>query len=363
MAPIDSKTGWLSFFFSVSLLLFGFSPSIHAQSTSVPDFDIPDLICSGVEVEFVNQSTVAVGDTVTYHWIFEGAVEEVSTIPFATWFNSQENEVFQVSLLMVNKNSDTLKVSKNVFVHLTPVPDFDLPEPCGGEEVVITNKTSTYLGDSLTYHWDIPSATRDSTGKYHWEKTPFTRIETVGLLAISKNGCKDSTEKPAVVHGLPNSNFLWYYSGDVIRAEALVKTHTFYSWKIANALPFSEPEISFQWLPLDSVHAIEISLTTRNDFCWNTISQLVEPPKLSTDDLDPVYLEIHPNPTTGLIRIISPSTIKRIEAFQMNGQLLMGLDHIDTKDYELSFEGVQGVIVLNIWLEGAGLVQKRVVKL
>ena len=101
-------------------------------------------------------------------------------------------------------------ISTTINVHPKPAASFGVStDICLDQSATITNGSTIPSGSISTWNWDFGDATNAS----YTNGNPFTKTYsnfnnyTIRLVAVSNNGCKDTTTRNLSVHALPVANF------------------------------------------------------------------------------------------------------------------------------------------------------------
>ncbi|MBK7968083.1 MAG: PKD domain-containing protein [Bacteroidetes bacterium] len=188
--------------------------SLHGCSGSITDsvsvFELPVPVisvsnnCVGDPTSF--SGITAIGDTAVYdyQWTFGDGNTSAIQNPMHQYTAAG---TYAVSLTMTNANGCVANATSSVTLYPVPEPGFDFADACA-ESSVQFNNTSTISSGSITqYIWNFgdgssgsglvnPVHTFDSAGVYN-----------ITLIAVSDNGCIDSTTQQITVFPLPVSNF------------------------------------------------------------------------------------------------------------------------------------------------------------
>ena len=101
-------------------------------------------------------------------------------------------------------------ISTTINVHPKPAASFTITtDICLDQSATIADNSTIPSGNISTWNWDFGDATNAS----YTNGNPFTRSYsnfnnyTIKLVAVSNNGCKDTTTRNLAVHALPVANF------------------------------------------------------------------------------------------------------------------------------------------------------------
>lgn len=161
-------------------------------------------VCFGNAVSFTNNSTLSSG-TFSTAWNFgDGSGTSILPNPTYTYANPG---TYKVTLYITTNNGCTDSLSKNVTVYANPVVKFTAANACQFNAVQFNNQTSISSGNTINqYFWKFgdggTSAASDPTHAYALPGT-----YTVKLIAVTINGCSDSTTRTIVINPAPVANF------------------------------------------------------------------------------------------------------------------------------------------------------------
>ncbi len=191
-----------------------FSDSIARGSCLWPAFTNNDTLCQGNIIYFTDQST-GQGPIIQWEWDFgdpgSGANNQSN-------LSSPSHEYLFPGIYTVKLRISTLvgamtvsdSTSKTVLIRPSPSAGFDARGTCLGSESAFTNTSNQNGATFGGYSWDfgVPGTTGDTssiTDATYVYPQPGTYL--VRLIAMSREGCNDTTEKAVSVFGIPQARF------------------------------------------------------------------------------------------------------------------------------------------------------------
>ena len=158
--------------------------------------------CSGLGVQFTNQSTIVGGTMSSYTWNFGDGNSVSSLSPSHTYAAVGTYQVMLIAQA-VGGCVDTTIQTLNL-VNDEPNALFSLANACVGSQVNFTNQSNSISAIS-NYAWDFGDATSSNV------PSPAHVYNTVGnyqikLVIVNANGCTDSVTHPVTIFALPVPN-------------------------------------------------------------------------------------------------------------------------------------------------------------
>jgi hypothetical protein len=126
---------------------------------------------------------------------------------------------------------------------------------------------------------------------------------------------------------------------------------------VDNKLIISHPD--FEEGKLYTVVVPQYAVGNLNRLSWSFSTPGYDDGAATREELDENTLVVYPNPTSDVINIVSPNAVKRIEIFNLQGQLVKLIERAEA---QVSVETLpQGAYVLKVTTD-KGTVSKRIVK-
>ncbi len=168
----------------------------------VPAFSPIDTSgCTPFKVNFVNQST---GETM-YHWDFGNGNTSTLENPQETFVNTGNTDVtYEIELIVNNPGcGDTIKHSLTVFP--SPEADFihDGLPACSPLEVNFTGQSTGAVSNIWNFQDGSPLDTSDNISHVFVNQTAFPVTFDVEMIAVSANGCRDTSVNNISVYSNP----------------------------------------------------------------------------------------------------------------------------------------------------------------
>lgn len=163
--------------------------------------------CPTLTVNFTNTSVNAN----TYTWNFGNGNNSTSTNPSEAYTNTTTaNVTYTASLTASTSAGCTDTHTSTVIVFPKPTPSFTVNGPTGCSPVAVTFTNNS--SGATNYQWDfgdLTTGTSTSSVVSHTyiNTTLLIQTFTAQLVAISNNGCKDSTSLTLTVYPRPIFNF------------------------------------------------------------------------------------------------------------------------------------------------------------
>lgn len=249
----------------------------------------------------------------------------------------------KVKLNVTTNNGCMDSISKTVDVKLQGKADFEVNDVCQSDSAIFINKSET----SSTYKWNFGDGnTSTLENPKHLYKISRSETFNVTLVAMVKDGCKDSITKPITINELPNSDFSYTSSG---------RTLTFTPYQTGNQ--------SYRWLFGDGDSALTFKAThyfKTNQSSYivclkviNAASCISETCKVIGEDATPYYemkgFKIFPNPTTGnfAIEVDNPEKDISIEVYNLVGKMVKKVEKVE-KITSVDLEVAAGIYLVNV---------------
>lgn len=163
--------------------------------------------CPTLTVDFTNTSTNAT----SYNWNFGNGNNSTSTNPSEAFTNTTSvNKTYTITLTALTAAGCSDTETETITVFTKPTPSFTVNGPTGCSPVAATF-TNNSTG-ATSYQWnfgDLTTSTSTSTVVSHtyYNTTLLIQTYTAQLVAISSNGCKDSTSLTVTAYPRPIFNF------------------------------------------------------------------------------------------------------------------------------------------------------------
>lgn len=173
------------------------------DTAQVADFS-STTVCIGDLTVFTDLSDTSKGDIIAWWWDFGDG--DTSTFQ-NTWHVYGVPGTYTVSLaITLDQNNCTDTVTHSVIVTPLPVVDFTSYIVCAGIANQFTNTSTINYGTIASWLWIFGDGDSSTTmAPAHVYDTGGTYLVT--LVAISDNGCMNSTSKNVIINYLPTADF------------------------------------------------------------------------------------------------------------------------------------------------------------
>lgn len=174
----------------------------------VASFDA-NSVCLGNQVQIQNTSaSIPAGQPLIYEWSVSGANPGSSIDPQPLLsFANPGNSIIQLITSATGGCKDTLE--KAISIYPLPTANFTAQISCFGSPYTITNLSSAFSGDTLSfYSWTIGNA-NPSQSSLENPVVTFQTIDTsnVQLITTTIHGCTDTISKQIIVSADPRADF------------------------------------------------------------------------------------------------------------------------------------------------------------
>ncbi|MDB4106850.1 PKD domain-containing protein [Bacteroidia bacterium] len=183
---------------------------MYVPHTPVPSFNASN-ICLGDVAQFKNTSTLAGTSYITTEWNFNDpdptVTDDNSDIKDGFWEYTTYGSNVDVTMTVANGSYPKFEYSLTQTINVTPKPeiDFKVLNACEGEDITVTDNTSTPTGATVDYSWDFGGEYTNNTS------TPAYTFTTPGqrkiTLTASANGCNATLSKNAYQFEMPVAGF------------------------------------------------------------------------------------------------------------------------------------------------------------
>jgi len=183
---------------------FVYTMTKQVTITPTPDVEFQVVnACEGIDIQFVNGTTLPVPGTITYAWDFGDGAVSTSENP-THLYASVKPEGYIVTLTATANGCSSIE-SRKAYQFAKPVADFSTTGACNLEEITFNNETTIAVGKS-GYNWDFNDG-GISTAKdpKHIFSTPGTK--SVTLRTFSEFGCEDEITLDVTLLESPEADF------------------------------------------------------------------------------------------------------------------------------------------------------------
>lgn len=172
------------------------------------DFTLTPLNgCPTLTVDFSNTSANAT----TYNWNFGNGNASIASNPSETFTNTTAiNKIYTVTLTALTAAGCADTHTASVTVYTKPIASFTLNAPTGCSPVAATFTNNTAGASAYQWTFGDGSSSTSTTSVFshtYVNSTLLIQTFTVQLIAISSNGCKDSSSLTVTTYPRPVFSF------------------------------------------------------------------------------------------------------------------------------------------------------------
>ncbi len=229
--------------------------------------------CQNTNFVLTATATVAASNITNYAWIRNGAVLTATINPLTQNLPAGSYVYKLVATAANGCSSDT--VTQNVVVEQYPTTVFTAASGCVGNNIVITNSsTSNNAGGSLTYAWATNEG-QVSTAVVPTFSFATSGPKTITLTTTTQNGCAMPLTQNITIDAFPTAAF------DITEAclgKPLAITNNStgnisnYNWQVVNGGQTSSAIVPSFTFNTEGNYSIQLRVATPNN-CSNTISK------------------------------------------------------------------------------------------
>ena len=197
-------------YYTVKLKITASKGSADSISHTIFQYEHPNVnfgvanTCLGQNTNFTDSSSISSGSIANKTFDFgDGSTVDSASNPSHTY--TSEN-VYTVILTERSDKGCVSSFSKDITIHVPPVPAFTTNIVCQGTSTIFTNSTKDNALSSVLYLWNFGdgSISTDASPTHSYTGGgPFT----TWLLATNAYGCTDSISGSVVVHAKPATKF------------------------------------------------------------------------------------------------------------------------------------------------------------
>ena len=197
-------------YYTVKLKITASKGSADSVSHTIFQYEHPNVnfgvtnTCLGQNTNFTDSSSISSGSITNKTFDFgDGSTVDSASNPSHTY--TSEN-VYTVILTERSDKGCVSSFSKDITIHVPPIPAFTTNIVCQGTSTIYTNATKDNALSSVLYLWNFGDgaiSTDTSPTHSYTGGGPFT----TWLLATNAYGCTDSISGSVVVHAKPATKF------------------------------------------------------------------------------------------------------------------------------------------------------------
>ena len=128
------------------------SDSININKQPIVDFHISDSCFVAGDPILFYSDTLVTDSVVQWNWLFEGYIASTDQNPSMTYTNQGKKTI---ELTLTTNKGCKKSISKNKFIGIKTVPDFDWKNECFGETVNFEIITQTDIDNIVNFEWDF----------------------------------------------------------------------------------------------------------------------------------------------------------------------------------------------------------------
>lgn len=157
--------------------------------------------CANEPLNFTNSTSISHGK-VNYLWNFGDGTTSTDSLPTKAFSTAG---IYDITLYVTSNFGCTDSASQTITIYPLPKASFTVKNYCIDSAVQFVNNTSISVG-TVSYIWQFGDGNSSvNASPSHIYAQPGTY--TVKLIAISNNGCKDSTSQNVTIYTKPKAAF------------------------------------------------------------------------------------------------------------------------------------------------------------
>ena len=320
---------------------------VQAYADPVAAFGVADQ-CYGDTTQFTNMSTINGGIIASYSWNVHG---DISTGVDASKAFGAAGQ-YAVSLTATTEDGCENTIGQTVDIHPTPITSFSVADTCAGENIRLTDGTSTG-SDTLEYAWSF------SDGSSSTDALPAKAFANAGsykvtLTTVTENSCTSSSEQQVEVFALPDASFDYGHMGNALyNFTATDDNLVSYSWNFGDGNTSDESAPKHQF---DTEGQYDVTLTTVNTNGCSSTSTISLDVSTGIGVIKGLAgMTVFPNPyveaTTISYQLDQPANVI-LEIYDIHGRLVQSLaqqeQNVGEYDYNFAGETPSGVYFVKL---------------
>ncbi|MGB0428823.1 MAG: PKD domain-containing protein [Bacteroidia bacterium] len=231
--------------------------------------------CQNDQVTFTDNSTNPTSSKLTYEWDFDNGASSTSKNPQVSYTTAGS---YDVTLLVTSAEGCEDDTTTAVDVYGIPSVSFTTNKVCDGFATTFTNGSKSTDASSLSFIWRFGDGdTSQRVAPSHSYASAGTFVAT--LIAVSANGCTDSTTAPVTIWPKPDANYRVSNVCESDSAEffnlSTISTGNFTSlWNFGDASTSTKTSPKHKYLT-DNTYSTKLIVTSGNG-CQDSVSQNLE---------------------------------------------------------------------------------------
>ena len=235
-----------------------------------------DTVCRTQATTFVNNTTIPLGNIVSYSWDFGNGNGNNAETPIYTY---PVEGTYTVQLTATSDKGCVDSTSNVVMVNPTPMVDYSFANACDGDSVSFQNASFSTIGGSISYEWnfdDSSTVVSDENPEHLFAQSGDYDVKLV--VEENATGCKDSLIQTVNIYPQTNPGFIF---SNVCDGNAMTFTNTTtlssgnvnYYWTFGDG--YYESTINPTHLYSgDGTYLVRLSATTDHN-CTDTVSHTI----------------------------------------------------------------------------------------
>ena len=174
----------------------------------VADFANID-VCGPSTMTFTNASNISGGAITVYDWNFgdPAIATDSSGVQNPSYtYNSYGN--YNVELIVISDSLCADTIVKPVKYFEKPIVNFSVTDACPNEDLSMVNSSSVTSSTFVTWNWDIQNnGIVNYLTEHATHSLGTSGIDSIQLIGVTAEGCRDTIVKPVLIDTLPAANF------------------------------------------------------------------------------------------------------------------------------------------------------------
>lgn len=165
---------------------------------------IPNDVCIGDSMFFMDISTINSGSVVNWQWNFgDGNVSQQQN-PIHIYATPGS---YAVTFTVTSDQGCVSSITKSFTVFPLPEANFNLSNACTGTSLTLTNASTVSVGNITGWNYNFGDG-NNSTQQNPSHTYVSPGIYNITLIVTTNGGCRDTITKPVTIYPLPQPSFL-----------------------------------------------------------------------------------------------------------------------------------------------------------
>jgi PKD repeat protein len=325
---------------------------IEINPKPIADFTVSN-VCENDSVFFLNNSKVSNGN-LSYLWSFGDGSSSSHKNPIYL-FSTPGN--FSIQLISKSNKNCLDTVVKKVAVYENPVANFNInkKEQCLFDNTYILNNQST---NATSYFWNLGD-TNQSTNLNITHKYIATGEYWIKLVAISKEGCKDSVLDLVKVNPDPIDTFSFSeQSNGIVQFYSYANPSSKLFWDFGDG---AQDSIKNPLHIYNSNKAYIVKLHVTNIYeCSSTSQDIITIKTVGLNEFVKKSFILYPNPANVKLYLETNIDIYEVELYNQLGRLLLSKQNQKSIDVSALPKGIYFVKITD--LDSGNSVYEKIIK-